>query len=640
MIKNHGELTFKFVSIVIILVFFVATLSGCRKSPALVDTVYTQDAAEVDPNYIAVESTEDAVEENESHTREEDTSDRQSGEEQQIAAVQSESSEETDPSREMEKSLQQDQPETSGGGTGQRNDNVPNSSGGNSSDDFNGDSDGSGSGGNNQESSSDSNNDSSSSSDSNPGDSPSMPDDNMNQPRNPDDTSGNNSETGDTDLQGNSGEDDSDLPKPKRRVTDTSGTEQDIPEDVFTVTAVGDAAPIVEMIGGSGRLIASSESFTSSESLGYVLCSDVKSGQVQTWWSGDGSETIDSEHFQILLDTKPDVCFEISGQMTFSSEQITQLAEHDIGYLTLPELTSVDGMKSAVTIVANAMEVNSDSGMDAQRIAQNYVDWIDSTISEVSNKRKDYDFYSFYVTDWRDDISYDRFFQPDENGYVVDFPGIENGHGNGVAIGWTQEKNVPFLDFMMYVGATDTMMDLNHQPKSDLGLVERYIFPYEKRFGYPVYSNNSIYYFHFWEYQALPDQYSFTDGFHAVCTYGSMYYNTDEHIALGDERFPCVIVSNDYVRSRIESSAQWKAGFLDSPGAYDIEGDYAVYVNPVGFDNWAEGSVDSPLEMYWLACRVCGTINENEMRSKVQKFYSDFYGRTLSDAQIDNIVNR
>ncbi|MCD7866547.1 MAG: MSCRAMM family adhesin SdrC [Clostridiales bacterium] len=634
---------FKFIGIMTLTLTVAASLMGCRISPALIDTVYTADADEVDPNPTARDFTDDGTEDNDApQEREEDTAE--------------ETHSETDQAQ-QEDSTQEDS-DYQNTGDSYSDESVEDAS-------HTADNDSAG----NSESAGVST-DTSGVSDSADGVSNDTVGDNtgnaVTDANNSDDVSDYTDNTNSADEAGQNQPGDvaseSDAPVkdvPKKVVTDSSGTEQEIPEDVYTVTAVGAAAPIVAMVGGVGRLVGTSESFADNE-LGSMLLAASADTEVNIWWSDDGSAGISDEDFRELLYASPDVCFEISGEATFSSEQILQLQEHGIGYLVLPQLSSSENMKDAVMIVAEALETNEDTGQSAVTIANQYGSWVDECLSETAGMRATLNYYTIYISEWREDVTFTRKYDP---GYtvtgtdgikleylIVDFPlpsGVVNGTGRGVAVALNDGGERPFGEFWVSAGVYNLYNLAHYGSGEDIYINTNgssiYVFPYRSWFGVPEFSDRGI----SDEEENLTDELSLYYALRPNLYWGKYEEGagTNPYYHLGSsDRFSAIVVADEETKAAISNSPQWKAGFLDGTSveeyAIDIAGDYDIYVNPTGFDNWAEGSVDSPLEAYWILCKISGGISESRLISEVRSFYSEFYGITLSDSQIENIINQ
>jgi hypothetical protein len=135
--------------------------------------------------------------------------------------------------------------------------------------------------------------------------------------------------------------------------------------------------------------------------------------------------------------------------------------------------------------------------------------------------------------------------------------------------------------------------------------------------------------------------------------YGSAYdlfvtrlVGESTYTQLGSSQFPAVIAASDSVREKIENDYFWKYRPSDANGYVNIDGEsfyrgqcgeYAIYVNPSGMCDWAEGGLESPLEAYWIAYKFSGAYTLDEIKVKTAEFYSKFLNVTLSDEQLKNI---
>lgn len=505
---------------------------------------------------------------------------------------------------------------------------------------------------------------------------------------------------------GNSPSDDQDPgdeEKPKKTVTDGNGEEQEIPEDVHTVTAVGDAAVIVEMLGGSGRIAGANADFLSN-SLSQALFDDL--GGINSWWDGDGSGTISDGNFAALLAAAPDVCFEISGQSTFSSDQITQLKAAGIGYMALPTLTDSESIKSAVNIVADVLDVST-GGQDAKKTAAEYSDWVDNLHAEVRGAVGDVPCYStLYISEWRE-VGFHRMYEPAYgttpqttydpsavNG-VLDFPEETDymhgsaGYGIGVAVTWgwlhdealTSELAIADI-FQMGKHTYNTVNRasdyLGSGGELTQNMEEAYVFPYQYRFGYPVYDYGYVPLYCL-DMDGLSSRSDFVetkgnDGFNGVtglnvpgAVHGTEEYMMENKIPykpqdvsacmnLGDEYYPAIIAADEATAASIAGHNQWRAGYLKDAAeearcskygvswyrylidSYDIEDTYTILVMPYGLSNWAEGGVESPLASYWGACRISGRVSEEDLVSKVCSFYKTFFQKDIDSSMARGIL--
>ncbi|MCD7981328.1 MAG: hypothetical protein LUF32_03275 [Clostridiales bacterium] len=393
-----------------------------------------------------------------------------------------------------------------------------------------------------------------------------------------------------------------------RTIVDARGEYVEIPENVDTVTAVGEAAVIVEMLGGSGRLLGSSGSFTGNSMAAGAFSSQGFS-DVQTWWDGDGSSTITSASFNALVAAHPDVCFVISGQDTFSDDQAAALAEAGIAYVALYAFTSISNLEKSVSLVGEVLgDRSSNGGTNAPQIAENYASWADGVVSAVDGRGSA--MTTLYVSAWDESALWEM--KNSVSGTLrSDY---------GVAIAMKAKNTAPLNDCMGIANLTNRALD------------NYYIVPLK---------NN--YWLHY-----------VTGGSGKTGTSsGQMQTVLTESTAgvgLGDSTFPAIVVADSSIKSKIENDYHWSVygrntdsagnsavGFSDGLGhtvPSSIVGDYDIYVNPSGgVASWTEG-IEAPLEAAWLSYKFQGGCTLSQLRSWVSEFYSTFYGISVDTASI------
>ena len=120
----------------------------------------------------------------------------------------------------------------------------------------------------------------------------------------------------------------------------------------------------------------------------------------------------------------------------------------------------------------------------------------------------------------------------------------------------------------------------------------------------------------------------------------------DTYYELGNAAYPAIIAANAEAKKQIEENFYWQAHDLTDTGYYvadgisfyhGVAGAYEIYVLPQGMCDWANGSLESPLAAYWLACEFHGAYTLDEVKSQTQSFYQTFFGVTLSDKQLKEI---
>ncbi len=426
-----------------------------------------------------------------------------------------------------------------------------------------------------------------------------------------------------------------------RQIVDGRGRLVDVPENVDRVSAVGEAAVLVEMLGGQDRLAATSQSLSAGD-----IRSRVFPEQAQVLWSGDGGAELSESGFQALLAAGPEVCFEISGQNTFSESQIEALAAQGIAYVALPQMTTTDGLKQAVQVVGSVLgDKSSEGGTNAPELADEYIAFADGAVSEVSAKIQrftyngvDYDNnyylngekkvsgssgdsaangkYTLFISDWDDSVYY----RLASESYVT----LE---GNGSAVAYSGYSYSPLCYYMSLAGVVNsaaTVYDsgaLTRWYVNTLKPVTR-VFTYSGGTGTPLARNTNL-----------------------TAVDGDM---------LGSERFPAIVVASSDIKSKIEASPLWRyygeteaagghntgIGFLDESGniiSSNVAGSYDIYVNPSGVSDWTAASAESVLEVYWIAEKFQGAYSQAEVKSRIKEFYSTFYRYDLSDAEAEAI---
>ena len=397
-----------------------------------------------------------------------------------------------------------------------------------------------------------------------------------------------------------------------RQIVDASGRTVNIPENVETVTATGTAAQIVELIGGENRLAAADSSFLSA-SLAMQAFPDLTS--VSALWSDNPDQPISSENFETLIEVHPDVCFELSGDNTFTNSQVERLTEEGISYVVLPGLSSVDNLKLTVSLVAEVL------GGDAVENAAAYIDWIDDVINDVSGKTAGTDITSLYIADWDSDVSYQ----------LSDTAGVIEPYGSGLAMAYSPQKNQLMSAFMSAANVTNesTRIRSIHRDSNYV-----YVAPMFHQFSAVVSGSRAAFYSGAGEYGSAYD------------LFVTRLMGESTYIQLGGSQFPAVIAASDSVKEEIENDYFWEYRPSDANGYVNIDGEsfyrgvcgeYAIYVNPCGMCNWAEGGLESPLEAYWIAYKFGGAYTLDEVKEKTTEFYTQFFGVTLSAEQLKDI---
>ncbi len=422
-----------------------------------------------------------------------------------------------------------------------------------------------------------------------------------------------------------------------KRVTDEYGVSVDV-ESAGSIAAVGSVAVMVMMLGGAEALCATNSDLV-NDSFAAQMFPDLSS--VPALWSGSGTQALSDSEFQQLLELQPDAVVETSGDTTLTDEQVTQLLENGIQYVTLPRPASLSNVQTIMTTLAEMMEENYEG---AEEAAEEYITWTNNLYTDVSGKasalldslnESDEDdedttssssagIYTLYIDGWDSSATY----RLSSDSYTA-------LSGTGCAYIGNRATNTcrSVTSFLSYAGVTNAASSYGVSAKT------QYFTPLISA-GYCAWTITG----------------SAANG----------YYSKDQKLlevgpGLGNEGFTILIAGDNETKTAIETdrdsgSGLWSVygkiqnssgditvsnGFTDSAGnlvGSQISGDYQVVVNPSGVTSWAAGSAESILETAWAAWRISGVLTESDVRAYISEFYETFYAYSLSDAQIDAIL--
>lgn len=403
-----------------------------------------------------------------------------------------------------------------------------------------------------------------------------------------------------------------------KQIVDAAGRTVTLPEQVDIVTAVDAAAQMVELLGGPGRLVGTNGDFLASE-LARAAFPDLDS--VQAWWQGDGDSRISDGDFASLLAAKPDACFEISGKHTFSNDQVIQLEENGIAYVVLPPLSSQDNLKLAVSLVAEVLGTHAGTGERCSALASTYSAWVDDVVSEVGSQTAGADLTSLYIAGWDASAAYQ----------LNNTKGVLDTSGSGLAMAYSPTKAQLVSTFMKAANVVNesTRILSTHRQAEQV-----YVAPMFHQFDPAVSGTRAAFYSGAGEYGSAYDL------FVARMVSDTIYYQ------LGGSQFPAVIAADPGTKDCLEHNWFWQYHETDGSGYITLSGEsfycgvvgpYEIYVNPQGMCGWALGSLESPLEAYWVACKLSGAYSMEEVKEKTRDFYQQFFGISLSDSQLVNL---
>lgn len=422
----------------------------------------------------------------------------------------------------------------------------------------------------------------------------------------------------------------------KRQIYDANGNVVELPENVDSVVAAGDAAYIVQMLGGTGIVKGTSGSVTGSSWSSAVLGSSV-----ETLWDGDGSSAMSEAAFSKLLKLKPDACV-VAGNGGFSAAQLNRLKSEGIACVPLPSLDSADNIQSAVDIAAEMIGDRSDrkGGQDAAEMASEYRKYCTSLVNDVQSRTGLFTWNGINFRNGKRNVSNTA----SEGQYTLYISGWSSGtykitgdsgatymSDSGAAIAEQGYSDSPLSYYLSVAGVCNNGARFTDDSHSQYAVSPLNRNVYSHRFS--------------GSYQFYDDK---NESFARAWNGGSI------DSALGDTDFKALLAEDKSTKQKIENSTAWKpqsriqVGNIKDYGfeaggklinSY-VRGSYEIYVNPRGACSWTDGSLESVLEAKWAAYRYHGAYTESQIKSEIKNFYSKFYRYDLSDAEINRILQK
>lgn len=436
----------------------------------------------------------------------------------------------------------------------------------------------------------------------------------------------------------------------------------EIPEDIHRVTAVGQAAVIVSMLGGTADatpLLGADENLLDDEQAQRVLAGKGLASVAKVW-KNDGTAEGDLLDVQDVIDLDPELCFVTEGEDTLTKEQEDALLEANIIVYVLPNMTSPSKIVYAVQLVGEILAEGGNA--QAGELAGKYSEFHNNLVTTIASNNNgvtggfDYDtgrdvatgaspLYSLYISDWDYDARYD-----DPVGYI-ETP-------EGVAVTDVGYETHP-VSYYMSVGGVSNTAALS-------------TFRVLSGYSAPV-----------WQFSLSQAPCTWSDwtrinrekvsyelkgnGF----SYALLWANEGQGYGLGTPEFPGVIVATQQMKTSMQAEALRSRGiYYPYPATSSSRGgiitatmvgfdnglnlvascigttggglasalnngsgqvgSYDIHVNPHGlFSSWTDGSVESVLECAW----VYKTFRDEnyDLDTVVRGFYHDFYGFDLAD---------
>ena len=418
--------------------------------------------------------------------------------------------------------------------------------------------------------------------------------------------------------------------------------DDDVTEEIPTGTtaaAVGEIAVLVQMLGGDGALVATSDSFK-TEMVSGISAAEIFSDELadDILYLGDieGFSEMSTSMFDALVEAAPDVIFMTTDDYNdwttyygkLSSARRQAFAEAEIEIVKVMDLDEGTSSSDAGTSLLYDVELIGKTlgdrteygGQDAEALAEDYEDWYDNTLGSLGSKGQ----YSCYISSWDGEVT----------------AKVKSSNVTFTETGMAIAKIGLYLASSFYMdagGVTATNSQTRNAATKTAKLY--YVMTLKSSaLGFSASGGLSS------SVNLIQQSLSGTSNNDCLLTeaYGVGY--------LGSESYPALLVAYKSIKTKIESSRSSGGLFSSSLTREYFEldtnvdtttvesNDYDIYVVPYGVGNWAEGSAESPLFSAWVAYIFQGTYEEDDIIILMKSFYSQFYRYTLSDSEAKIIL--
>ena len=392
-----------------------------------------------------------------------------------------------------------------------------------------------------------------------------------------------------------------------------------IPDSYSKVAAVGPAAVFVEILGGPGRLKASSADFTGN-SLAVKLFTDL--GEVQTLWSGDGSAAVADENLEQLIrlltadSSGKGTCLYDEGSLT--GEQVHMLNNAGIDTYPVSLAQNSSGMyKDQVMAIGKIL------GGEAEQRAGEYCEWYDRVLRTAESCRPEAAKYTLYLSGWDSSASWQ----------------VADRSGSGLAIAPSKSNIRLFNEYLSTAGVENRVSSV----AGEYGQARRwYVSPLLGNGVYTVNLTGTM-------AEELKDDEQnkltsvFTEGIYLGSPSGEFpsVIAADRFTAqnLSEERLRDGLWKNYGLQSAAESTPDYGMLIGSSMVRSTVHGEYDILTLPRGITgNWASGTPEAVLSSMWAAGHFGGTVSENDVRQQLASFYETFCGAALTDSELSSLL--
>lgn len=439
---------------------------------------------------------------------------------------------------------------------------------------------------------------------------------------------------------------------PNKAVDRKAVKAEDIPENVATVAATGQAALFVEMLGGSNRLKAADANLVSLVRNGFGANVFSDAGSIQGLWEHDGESEMSDAQFQQLLTLDPEAVFYIADAnygtvRSFSGEQLTILNQRGIYTIPLAMFNTTNNIKNNVRMMGKVLGKRSDisGAKDANDMAKKYCDYLDDVAkgfgntfsgpgkwnldqdgffgdnAEVVNSYADSGQYTILIDGWDDSastrreagVAYARTGYSKRNSPASFFLSL-GGAANTAVLVTDTGGNIPYFPIV------PTYMDL-----AGINVRGHYMKAAEAQ----TKSNNVTGY---------AGNFIGRGSLNKIIVDSANTYNAIMASLNGGNAW----APTEYV---VDSEGTGGYGYINASGnlvASNIHGnEFEIVINPYGIGSWTEGSPEAPLEALWANQLFNNGLSAddafNAIASEIQYFYSTFYGYSLSGGDLEYI---
>lgn len=461
----------------------------------------------------------------------------------------------------------------------------------------------------------------------------------------------------------------------KVKVVDTTSLFSDPPK-VDRIAAYGDAATIVQMVGGKGALVAADGTLLKSKFKS--VFADEGASSIATGWSDDGSASkIDVD---AIIKAKADtiLCFDSDYQKGIPKADRNKLKKAKVTFTVIPALTNTTYIKAAVDKVGQMLSEAKDIGQagKTEENSDGYADFADGLVEDCvaanGGKLAGSGVYENknggkYTTDT--DAPYTLLI----DGFDADarfskaFRGWKLDSGKGVALATVGWKSSPASFYLQCGGLINNAA--YKSTSSDSGRMPVWQF------------NTNLLSIAKSSWSRVPE--GVPDGNLNKSAWTGTLLTTSVNKAsngvgasFGSGTFPNVIAATKKIKSQFVSASKsdgdlyypyglvrsdvtntfgrkvggdvlWSCVGIDGAdaGEENIFGkdktvSSAVLVNPHGlFSSWLGGSPEGVLEAAWANDVAAGNGTKVGYESKIEDFYKDFYRYDLTSDQVDDIVD-